>query len=62
MSKEKGKRSSIAQRGKGAAKQCMTRRVEKYSNRGRKGKRCQKNIQNSKRSVVRYWNRESGYA
>ena len=40
MLKEKGGRSSAAQRGKGVTKQYVTRKVEKHSNRGRKGKGC----------------------
>ena len=58
--KERG-RSSIVQRGKGTAKQHMTRRVEKHSNRGKKGKGHQENIQNLKRNMVRHWNRKSRY-
>jgi len=50
-----------AQRGKGAAKQHVTRRVEKHSHRERKEKGHQENIQNSKRSVTRHWDRESRY-
>jgi len=61
MPKEKRRRSSAAQRGKGAAKQCMVRRIGKRSKGERKREGCQKNVQNPKRSVAGYWDRESGY-
>jgi len=54
MPKEKRKRSSAAQRGKGVAKQCMVRRTGKRSKGERKREGCQKNVQNPKRSVAGY--------
>ena len=61
MSEEKRGRNGAAQRGKDIAKQHITRRVKKHSNKGRKEKGCQKNIQNPKRSVARYWDRKNRY-
>jgi len=48
-------------RGEKRKKQHVTKRVEKCSNRRRKEKRYQENIQNFKRSVARHWNKESKY-
>jgi len=61
MLEEKKGRSSMAQRGKDTAKQHMVRRTGKRSQKGRKRKGCQENIQNQK-SMARYRNRESRYA
>jgi len=61
MLKEKKGSSSMAQKGKGTAKQCMVKRTGKHSQRGSERKRHQENIQDSKRSVARYWDRESEY-
>jgi len=60
LRKKKGK-SSMPYRGKSTAKQYMVRRTGKHSKGEREGKGCQENIQNPKRSVARYWDRESRY-
>jgi len=62
MLEEKRRSSSVAQKGKGIAKWCTVRRTRKYSQRGSKRKGCQENIQNFKKSMARYWDRESRYA
>jgi len=49
-------------RGKSAVKQCTVRKTRKHSKKERERKGCQKNIQNLKRSMVKYWDRESKYA
>ena len=61
MSKKKRERSSMVQRGKGIAKWHMVKRTRKYSKRGRERKGCQENIQNLKRSIVGYQDREGRY-
>ena len=58
----KGGESSVAQRGKSAAKQHTVRRTGKHSKREGQSKGGQKNLQNVKRSVVEYWSREDRYA
>jgi len=61
MLKEKKGSSSMAQRGKGTAKQHMVKKTGKHSQKRSKRKGCQENIQDPKRSVARYWDRESEY-
>ena len=61
MPRKKAEKNSAAQRGKGAAKQYMVRRTRKHSKRESKRKGRQKDIQNPKRSIARYRNRESRY-
>jgi len=51
----------VPHRGKSVAKQCTVRKTGKHSKKGRERKGCQKNIQNLKRSIVGYWDRESKY-
>jgi len=62
MPEEKKEGSSMAQRGKCIAKWHMVRRTGKRSKGESKRKERQENIQNPKRSMARYRNRESRYA
>jgi len=39
----------------------MDRSSKKHSMRGGQAKRHQENIQNAKKSIAKYWSRESGY-
>jgi len=61
MPRKKVEKSSVAQRDKDTTKQYMVRRTGKYSKRGSKRKGYQKDIQNPKRSVTGYRNKESRY-
>jgi len=54
--------SSTAQRGECIAKRHTVKRTGKHSKGGSKRKRCQENVQNPERSMVRYRNSESRYA
>ena len=54
--------SGILHRRKSIVEQHRDRDSKKYSNRGGWPKRCQENIQNVERDVVKYWSRKSRYA
>ena len=53
--------SSILRTERSIAEWCMDRSSKKHSKREGQAKRCQKNIQNTKRSMVKYRSRKGRY-